>query len=458
MLQGALQFTACSTGRAPMLHDRPNGGKTAKILMSKKTLILLSICILASEMFGASFRGLGDLSGGKFYSIASAVTSDGLVVVGTSHSDRGYEAFRWSAAGVMQGLGALTGGSFYSAASGVSADGAVVVGTSSSSAGRQAFRWTEVVGMEGLGDLPGGSFESWATAVSADGTVVVGHSSSELAPTYREAFRWTAREGMIALGELPGGKESSQAFAVSADGLIIVGASGSANSSYGVWEGFRWTAATGMQPLGDFLGGYYNSVAYGISPEGSIIVGRGHTGVEDPFLWTAEAGLLHLGFLPCDTWSTAFAASSNGNTVVGDPNQGTGDCAFLWDAQHGMRNLRAVLVGDYGLDLTGWKLSAARAITPDGGTIVGYGVNPAGATEAWIATGLVRPVTLSVSSDVNHVLLSWPTNAIGFCLQVSSGLLDTDWADVGIPAAVVGTQFQIRYPNTDTAMFFRLKK
>jgi len=53
-----------------------------------------------------------------------------------------------------------------------------------------------------------------------------------------------------------------------------------------------------------------------------------------------------------------------------------------------------VLVDDYGLDLTGWKLWKATAISDDGLTIVGSGENPNGETEAWIAylgTDLDRP-------------------------------------------------------------------
>jgi len=51
-----------------------------------------------------------------------------------------------------------------------------------------------------------------------------------------------------------------------------------------------------------------------------------------------------------------------------------------------MRSLHAVLSNDYGLDLTGWTLSEARDISPDGRVIVGWGINPSGKQEAWIAS------------------------------------------------------------------------
>ncbi len=40
---------------------------------------------------------------------------------------------------------------------------------------------------------------------------------------------------------------------------------------------------------------------------------------------------------------------------------------------------------ELGLDLTGWALFEARGISDDGLTIVGFGANPSGQTEVWIA-------------------------------------------------------------------------
>lgn len=50
-----------------------------------------------------------------------------------------------------------------------------------------------------------------------------------------------------------------------------------------------------------------------------------------------------------------------------------------------MRELDQVLSGDLGLDLTGWTLRNALAVSADGQTIVGYGTNPSGFAEAWVA-------------------------------------------------------------------------
>ena len=59
--------------------------------------------------------------------------------------------------------------------------------------------------------------------------------------------------------------------------------------------------------------------------------------------------------------------------------------AFVWDEISGMRDVKTVLI-DFGLDLTGWSLTDATGISANGNTIVGFGINPDGNKEAWIAT------------------------------------------------------------------------
>ncbi|MBM4030191.1 MAG: PEP-CTERM sorting domain-containing protein [Planctomycetes bacterium] len=50
-----------------------------------------------------------------------------------------------------------------------------------------------------------------------------------------------------------------------------------------------------------------------------------------------------------------------------------------------MRRLADVLAGDYGLTLTGWTLEEAWGVSADGLVFAGWGTNPSGQTEAWIA-------------------------------------------------------------------------
>ena len=143
---------------------------------------------------------------------------------------------------------------------------------------------------------------------------------------------------MVGLGDLPEGTSASRAYDASADGSVVVG---SGTSASGV-EAFRWTSEGGMVALGDLPGGSFRSCAMGVSADGSVVIGM------------SESAL--------------------------------GSEASIWDSVNGMRSIQDVLVNDLGLDLTGWTLREAQAISEDGLTVVGWGYNPSGNTEAWIAT------------------------------------------------------------------------
>ena len=100
-------------------------------------LLLPSPCAAADV---ALFEGLGSVP-----SWASDVNADGSVIVGTTGSPEGRQAFHWEG-GVMVGLGYLSEGTF-SYAHSVSDDGSAVVGDGGTN--REAFRWDGI--MQGLG-------------------------------------------------------------------------------------------------------------------------------------------------------------------------------------------------------------------------------------------------------------------------------------------------------------------
>jgi probable HAF family extracellular repeat protein len=346
---------------------------------------------LTNPARAASFQGLGDLPGGNFFSRALGVSGDGSTVVGTSNIGGGSlqpnEAFRWTQATGMIGLGNNSiGVQVNSQAFGISQDGSVIVGQlvnfDNNIVRQTAFRWTALEGIVGLPYLP-----SLATDVSADGSIIVGYGvglSNNVNAT--EAFRYTASVGVLGLGDLPGGSFFSIALGVSDDGSRIVGR-GSNNINT---EAFLWTQANGMIGLGYISGGGLlraaRSQAAGISSNGSVIVGYStspRSGVDgfEAFRWTQETGMIGLGFLGTNNiTSSAEAVSADGSVIVGTSGQ-----AFIWDSANGMRNLQDVLTTDFGLNLTGWQLSEAKGISADGLTIVGYGTNPSGQNEGWIA-------------------------------------------------------------------------
>jgi probable HAF family extracellular repeat protein len=364
-----------------------------------------------SSLAQPAFTGLGDLPGGSFYSEAWGVSRDGTTVVGASIINGNvlfggtYAAFRWTAATGMvdiydlgtvgtvcrayavNGDGSVVVGSacygqltptqtvaFYwtpvdgaveigdlpggpsgsprAAARGVSADGMIIAGQGESDSGAEPFRYTRADStFLGLGDLPGGTFGGSGYGISANGVVIVGSSiAGDNSETH--AFRWTQAGGMVDIGTLgvpPGYTPFAEAYGANADGTVIVGLSRSMASLNNGWEAFRWTQAGGMAALGDLPGGAILSEAYATTPDGSIVVGKGGVaGVCNPF---------------------------------GCP---TAPHAFIWDAQHGMRDLNTVLPA-LGLNLGAWVLTEARGISASGRVIVGTGTNPQGNVEAWRA-------------------------------------------------------------------------
>ncbi len=159
-----------------------------------------------------------------------------------------------------------------------------------------------------------------------------------------------------------------------------------------------------MVSLGDLPGGGFVSRAFGVSADGSIVVGTGGSdlgslGIE-AFIWTIEGGMVGLGSLPSFIpRSEASSVSADGSVVVGTSvSEFGGFATFIWDATNGMQNLKEVLETQHGLNLTGWRLSFATAISDDGLTIVGWGRNPEGNTEAWRAT-LPPPCPADLNGD-----------------------------------------------------------
>lgn len=349
------------------------------------------------------------------------------------------------AAADFQGLGQLKGGSC-SEAEAVSADGSVVVGTSCTASGVQAFRWTTLEGIVGI-PIPGGLIESWGVDVSADGKFVLCYGRRSDSPPYgyegflwhisgaierialpdaniiphgmsadalvvvgtswgtgiaEEAFRWTSDGGFNRLDALHGEGIRSAAEAVSADGLVVVG--------HRIYDGppwrdcFHWTKS-------DVLG-FSAHTANAVSSDGSVVVGgldNHETALFEAYRWTRQSGISLLGTCLPDYHSRALAVSADGSVAVGYVQNDAGydeQKAFVWDEEHGMRLLQDVLEDDFGLDLSDWQLAEpwaswkATGISTDGSTIAGTALNSEGLREAWRAVlGEPPELVLYVDDD-----------------------------------------------------------
>ncbi|MBI3249008.1 MAG: hypothetical protein HYZ50_21100 [Deltaproteobacteria bacterium] len=343
---------------------------------------------ISNNGVSTTFEGLGV----DFF--PNAVSDYGSIIVGHDNANP-FHAVRWTR---TEGVVTLEEpvGVLQSNATAVSAGGSVIVGSINFGIEQEAVFWTEAEGVMGLGIPPEGSPRATeAFGVSADGSIIVGGSTGA---SGQHPFRWTTAEGIVSLGHLGAPNLRGDALDVSADGAVVVGVAGSTFGGLVLFgnEAFRWTAAEGMVGLGDLPGSFVASIARAVSANGSVVVGESanNQSRNEAFRWTAAEGMVGLGILLNRQNSYASDVSADGSIVVG-LTDGGGFGAFVWDATHGMRSLKSVLVNDLGLDLTGWTLTQATSISADGRTIVGYGVNSNGQNEAWMvrnfSTGLAPP-------------------------------------------------------------------
>jgi len=315
------------------------------------------------------FQGLGFLPGANSSS-AHGVNADGTVVVGDSVNASGQrQAFRW-VNGTMTGLGFAT-------ATGVSADGTVVVGTKlpGGPGGSEAVRWVNGTAT-GLGFLPGGTASS-ASGVNADGTVVVGLSTNGLVV---QAVRWV-NGTVTGLGFPPSGS-FSEARGVSANGKVVVGDALVVVGDAVRRQAFRWVNGT-MTGLGS-LPGDTDSSASGVNANGRVVVGEAFNPIENQAFRWVNGTMTGLGFLPGGISSVAFGVSADGKVVVGTGFAGEETQALRWTAATGMQSVKALLQAA-GVNIPGWRLFEATAVSADGTTIVGNGRDPNGRNQAWIA-------------------------------------------------------------------------
>ena len=363
-------------------------------------VIMLSAARVSAAVSGG-FTGLGDLPGGTYFSNGAGIADDGLTAAGYSQSANGPEAFRWSPLSGMQPLGGLGGGPFDSRAEAISADGSTITGrgrianSGSGASQYNAFRWTASGGMVSIGDLPGGVISAAGHAISSDGSAIVGSSSSSAGS---ETFRWTAAGGMQSVpAQFPASGTDNGAYGVTRDGTVLAGTSQA--NGFSPFQAYKWSSSGGLLALGDMPGGVTYSWGTGISNDGNVIVGYSgsanagpNSGDYEAFRWTPGGGMAGLGDLPGGSFfSMARAVSADGNTVVGRSVTSLGFAeGFIWDSSNGMRKLSDVLAAA-GIDVGTWVLTDVNAISADGQSFVGTGIDPGGATEAWIAS-LNHPV------------------------------------------------------------------
>ncbi len=336
---------------------------------------------LSSSALAQSFTGVGYLPGGGSFSEALGVSNDGTIVVGSSDAAGVQErAFIWTN-GVITGI--PNSGSYRPAIAFAISDNRVVVGTSYGPNGPEAFKYNSInLSFRALGGTVAGGMGSSARAISADGRTTVGfrsHGGSSV-----EACVWTG-PSPVGLGYLTPGGLRSAANGISANAAVIVGESIAAGLM--THEAFIASGGAAMVSLGTLGGGF--SFAHAISDDGMVIVGSSTRSVPGThaFSYDVVAGLMtDLGELAGGAdFSDALAVNADGTVIVGRSAGASGTVAMIWDANHGVRSLKDVLINRGVSNLASWTLSSASGISDDGTVICGWGLNPLGLDEGWVA-------------------------------------------------------------------------
>lgn len=180
-----------------------------------------------------------------------------------------------------------------------------------------------------------------AEAVSRDGSRVTGWAHGHGGP--RSPYRWDALPS--ASGEFLHAPEfGGSGLGVSDNGRFVVGYSnGIAPRS----RAFAWSGADGFRALPAPGSAADETYANDVSDDGVVAVGF-------------------------------RLATPQGQVPAPKPH------AVVWDARGTIKDL-ADLLGSLGHDTAGWTLVSAAAVSADGRTITGNGINPAGQREGWIA-------------------------------------------------------------------------
>jgi uncharacterized membrane protein len=298
--------------------------------------------VLAGGALGQPpFRGIGDFPDGPTISGVEALSNDGSTLAGEAafnepigirwycSSPSGFDFFEVPPFRRIVRLAAL------------SADGSLAVGrVDPYELGSDAFRARCGEAVE-IVHLPDGCAACDAVGISDDGTAI---AIGITVPSATHAYRWSAEEVLVISPVL--GRDYIRPFGISGDGRVIAGGGPDLNPN----PGFRWSVETGTLPLGDLAGGMFLTMATGASYDGSVIVGGGSSeenvipGTTEAFRWTEAQGLVGLDDLPGGLYASKAAdVSSDGSVIVGQASTDRGREAFIWDEQHGLRNLREVL-------------------------------------------------------------------------------------------------------------------
>ena len=276
-----------------------------------------------------------------------------------------------------------------STATSVSLKNHIIIGYETNLKRSTPTKWTKEDGKYRVQELELGGLDGVALDISSDASTIVGNLLNDNRP---EAFLWTDQSGVTRLGDLAGGDFGSSALGISADGKTVVGYG---RSKLGR-EAFLWTDRSGMTGLGDLAGGGFESSAPGISADGkTVLISFRSSEINYACLYNLDSGPEPRMIEDANTkqrMTVAFDVSGDGSIVAGYTNGHNCDkencrlttTACLWFKDSRMFRIEDILKEKNDKVIENWCFSEIVAISDNGRTIAGNGINESRDTECYI--------------------------------------------------------------------------
>lgn len=368
-----------------------------RLLLRGLLFVVSSVAALSQNL---TFTPIGPATSRSI--VPRGISSNGKIVVGDIVLDDGLtHPFIWD-----QGVFTLIQPGMGGSATGVSADGSkVAVTLTAPSWADVPCLWT-AAGLESLPLFPVSDWQSFTTGhISSDGSTVIGNG---VLGNRVLAVKWTPAGIEEIVGALP-------ASDVSADGAVIVGDRALPNGPpidpyANLREAFRWTASSGLVGLGSIEG---DSQGWLVSGDGTIVQGNYGSlmfGSKLLFRWTEMTGME--AFDSRNQYNVPTAISFDGKVVLSTSSYGDGypKDAVIWTAAEGSALLRDYARAKLRYDLVQyrelyyWRFREARALSPGGRFIAGYGDNPDGLQQMFlIDLGPLPPPQIASATQANAV-------------------------------------------------------
>jgi uncharacterized membrane protein len=310
--------------------------------------------------------------------VPMSMTADGSKIVGTAYF--GAPGFYYTEAEGLVTIGGGCGAGTFS----ISGDGSTIAGCTMDENDKQvAAKWLGGEDWLSLGSVPG-AVSCDASLSSSWGVDYYGHTAVGLAWLAQQcrahAGSWDLVGGGPAtdLGSLVDNR-ATRANGISGDGHVIIGWQ---DDEFGQRQGAKWIDGV-ESPVLTASGENVGEVQW-INFDGTAMCGSSYPyGSSDAWVWNAKGGYTTISTGPIYKNNVvAIAASDDGSMVIGigrDP-QGT---PKGWLFSKG----KLTWMSDYLAKkhmAAGWTGTIPTAISADGNTLAGQGINPDGQVEGWV--------------------------------------------------------------------------